>query len=135
MEIDREALSDGAGAQAEYGEVWLDRDGDAVFITRGRVVMVGGGGDGDYRLVSRVDPPTDASADPVNHPAHYIAGGFEVTDIIDAFGLGFELGNVTKYVLRAGRKDPETRTQDLEKAAWYLAREISNAEKGQGNDK
>lgn len=67
-------------------------------------------------------------SDPVNHPAHYqSAKGIEVIDVIEAFGLGFNLGNTTKYVLRAGNKGD--RLEDLKKAAWYLAREIASAEK------
>jgi hypothetical protein len=62
-------------------------------------------------------------SDPINHPAHYTHGPVEVIDVIEGFGLGFCLGNVIKYVLRANHKgDPIT---DLEKAAWYLGREIA----------
>ncbi len=62
------------------------------------------------------------SPDLVNQPPHYKSGGMEVIDVIEAFGLGFRLGNVTKYVLRAERKGAPLR--DLEKARWYLDREI-----------
>ena len=67
-------------------------------------------------------------SDPVNHPAHYqTPGGMEVIDVIEEFNLGFHLGNTVKYILRAGRKgDPGNRLQDLEKAMWYLSREIDN---------
>ena len=61
-------------------------------------------------------------SDPVHNPSHYKSGGIEVIDVIEAFGLNYRLGNVIKYVLRAGRKDDLL--QDLEKAAWYLDREI-----------
>jgi len=40
--------------------------------------------------------------------------------------LDFNLGNVVKYVSRAGKKDKETKLQDLEKALWYLQRSIDN---------
>lgn len=42
----------------------------------------------------------------VNSPSHYewCAKGMEVIDVIEGFGLGFNLGNVVKYVLRAGKK-------------------------------
>ena len=63
-------------------------------------------------------------SDAVNHPDHYKAGGLEAIDVIEAFDLGFNLGNTTKYVLRAGRKNDAV--EDLEKAAWYLKREIEN---------
>jgi len=65
----------------------------------------------------------------VNHPPHYQANGVEAIDVIDAFGLGFNLGNATKYILRAGRKGPPL--TDLRKAAWYLDREIKRQERGQ----
>jgi transcriptional regulator with XRE-family HTH domain len=62
-------------------------------------------------------------ADPVNHPPHYKSGGIETIDFIEAKDLNYRLGNVVKYVSRAGKKgDP---IQDLEKAAWYLQREIA----------
>jgi len=61
-------------------------------------------------------------ADPVNHPAHYKAGGIETIDFIEAKKLGYNLGNVVKYITRADLKG--NRKQDLEKALWYLKREI-----------
>ena len=62
-------------------------------------------------------------ADLVNHPPHYKAGGIEVIDFIEAKDLNYRLGNVVKYVSRAGKKNSDP-VQDLEKAAWYLKREI-----------
>ena len=62
-------------------------------------------------------------ADLVNHPAHYKAGGIETIDFIEAKDLNYRLGNVVKYVSRAGKKASDP-IQDLEKAAWYLQREI-----------
>ena len=67
--------------------------------------------------------PNSVSADLVNHPPHYKAGGIEVIDFIEAKDLNFRLANVVKYVSRAGKKDSDP-VQDLEKAAWYLKREI-----------
>jgi hypothetical protein len=72
----------------------------------------------------------------VDHPPHY--GGednpYEAIKIIEAWGLGFCLGNAVKYILRAGRKgDPYlTQIQDLEKARWYLDREITNLRRQTG---
>lgn len=64
--------------------------------------------------------------DAVNHPSHY--GGkdnpYEARKVIRAWGLGFNLGNVAKYVARAGKKDPAKLIEDLEKAAFYLQDEI-----------
>ena len=64
------------------------------------------------------DPPES-----VNHPSHYqTKNGLEAIHVIEGFGLGFHLGNAVKYILRAGKKDEYT--QELEKAVWYLEREI-----------
>jgi len=60
--------------------------------------------------------------DPVNQPAHYKAGGIETIDFIEAKKLNYNLGNVVKYVTRSDLKG--NRKQDLEKAMWYLKREI-----------
>ena len=61
--------------------------------------------------------------DPVNHPPHYKSGGIETIDFIEAKDLNYRLGNVVKYVARAGKKATDP-VQDLEKALWYLQREI-----------
>ena len=61
--------------------------------------------------------------DPVNNPAHYTIGGIETIDFIEAKKLGYNLGNVVKYLTRADHKG--NRKQDLEKAKWYLERELS----------
>jgi hypothetical protein len=59
----------------------------------------------------------------VNHPPHYTVNGIEVIDIIDAFKLNFNMGNALKYLLRADRKG--NKEQDINKAIWYLQREIN----------
>ncbi len=66
-------------------------------------------------------------SDDVNQPKHYTFGAIEVIDAIEAWGLGFRLGNVVKYVARCRHKGTEL--QDLQKARWYLDREISWLEK------
>ena len=63
----------------------------------------------------------------VNHPPHYTVGGIEVIDFIEAKQLGYHLGNVVKYIVRAGHKDTDP-LQDLQKARWYLERAIQKAE-------
>lgn len=63
-------------------------------------------------------------ADMVNHPPHYKAGGIETIDFIEAKNLGYNLGNVVKYVSRADLKG--NKLEDLQKAKWYLDRAISN---------
>lgn len=64
--------------------------------------------------------------DPVDHPSHYTYGKIEVIDYIEDKNLDFLLGNVVKYVSRAGHKDDML--QDLKKAAWYLNRKIKQLE-------
>lgn len=65
-------------------------------------------------------------SDNVNHPSHY--GGednpYEAIKVIEAWNLGFCLGNAVKYISRAGKKDKSKEVEDLEKAVWYLQREI-----------
>lgn len=62
-------------------------------------------------------------SDVVNHPRHYAEGRkYEPIDVIEDWELGFNLGNVVKYIARAGRKGDII--QDLEKAEFYLKREI-----------
>ena len=67
----------------------------------------------------------------VFHPKHY--GGeestYEAIKVIEAWDLGFNLGNVVKYISRLGKKDPNKKLEDLEKALWYLQREIDRHEK------
>ena len=71
-------------------------------------------------------PIPEPRPDPVNHPAHYKVGGIETIDFIEAKKLGYNLGNVVKYITRSDHKG--NRLQDLRKAQWYLEREIWNAE-------
>lgn len=73
---------------------------------------------------------TKTHQEAVDHPPHY--GGadnpHEAIKVIEAWGLGFNLGNTVKYISRAGKKGDAL--EDLKKAAWYLDREIKNMEKG-----
>ena len=72
--------------------------------------------------------------DVVNNPAHYTDSKIEVIDYIEDKKLGFCLGNVIKYVSRAGKKhsadksDKEKEIEDLKKARWYLDRRIYELE-------
>lgn len=86
--------------------------------------------------------------DAIDHPTHY--GGadnpYEAIKVIEAWHLGFCLGNAVKYICRAGKKPvhmiaggerpPESQwekdkvgVEDLKKARWYLDREITRLEK------
>ncbi len=69
----------------------------------------------------------DSTSDPINRPSHYTYSAIEPIDAIEAWELGFHLGNVVKYIARAGRKGSEV--QDLKKARWYLDRAIQTLER------
>lgn len=69
-------------------------------------------------------------SDAVNSPSHYTSGGIECIDAIEAAltpeeARGFRKGNAMKYIWRAGKKG--SYIEDLEKASWYLEREIQKA--------
>ena len=68
-----------------------------------------------------ISPP-----DPVNKPPHYTVGGVDFLDYAEAKGLteNAYLFNVVKYVSRAGKKLGADPVQDLQKAEFYLKREI-----------
>jgi hypothetical protein len=67
----------------------------------------------------------EPKSDPVNHPAHYKVGGIETIDFIEAKRLNYNMGNAVKYITRADHKG--SRRQDLEKAIWYLKRELDHS--------
>jgi hypothetical protein len=64
----------------------------------------------------------------VNNPIHYHPGTYEAIKVINAWGLGFSLGNVLKYISRAGRKKGSHELEDLKKAQWYLNSAIQDLE-------
>ena len=63
--------------------------------------------------------------DPVNHPAHYTSKAVECITITE--NMNFCVGNAMKYLWRAGEKGDYV--IDLQKAAWYIAREIARVSK------
>ena len=71
-----------------------------------------------------------SNQDIINKPSHYVEGGIETIDFIEAKELNFNLGNVVKYVSRCGHKKSKGLSndakalQDLQKAKWYIEREI-----------
>ena len=80
--------------------------------------------------IGLLDPPIEDTtpfklADMVNHPLHYNTGSIEVIDFIEDQGLEYHEANAIKYITRAGKKNPDTRVEDLEKAVWYLNRKIA----------
>lgn len=71
-------------------------------------------------------------SDPINHPAHYARSAVEPINAIEAWELGFHLGNAVKYLARAGHKGDAL--EDLKKARWYLDREIERRVKAGASD-
>jgi len=71
-------------------------------------------------------------SDAVEHPAHYggVDNPYEAIKVIEAWGLGFALGNAVKYISRAGKKPGADVVEDLRKAAWYIGHEITRLEGG-----
>ena len=69
--------------------------------------------------------------DVINNPSHYCFGKYEPVKVIQDWGLGFCLGNVIKYIARAGKKDGNSTLQDLKKAKKYLEFEIEKIESEQ----
>lgn len=63
----------------------------------------------------------------IDHPSHYNKGKIEVIDFIEDQQLPFHLGNVVKYIARAGSKGDKL--EDLKKARWYLDRYINEVMK------
>lgn len=61
----------------------------------------------------------------VDHPSHYTSHptGIECIDVVEAFN--FNVGNAIKYLWRAGLKEGTDEIEDLQKALWYVQREIT----------
>lgn len=79
--------------------------------------------------VQRLSDSSPVEKDMVDRPDHYqgSSASMQAIDVIEEFGLNFNLGNVVKYLLRAGKKDPNKKLEDLKKAKWYLEREVDMA--------
>lgn len=79
-------------------------------------------------IVEKVEPEVKTielpkQEDVINHPSHYTRGKIEVIDFIEDQQLPYHLGNVIKYIARAGHKGDKL--EDLKKARWYLDRYIN----------
>jgi hypothetical protein len=78
-------------------------------------------------LCKQYDSAKDVSENPTR-PSHYGGEGhvFEVFNVLEAWGLDkdFYLGNVVKYVARAGKKNKSKEKEDLQKALVYLQKRI-----------
>jgi len=72
----------------------------------------------------------DDLASPIN-PPHYQQGGIQTIDAIEAWQLGYSLGNAVKYISRAGKKDRAKEAEDLRKAIWYIERHVAQLEGGE----
>nr|DAU57216.1 MAG TPA: nucelotide kinase [Caudoviricetes sp.] len=81
--------------------------------------------------IKDISVTTDKKHNPISnvidHPSHYNRGKIEVIDFIEDQGLSFHLGNVIKYIARAGSKGDKL--EDLKKARWYLDRYINEVMK------
>ena len=75
---------------------------------------------------------TEGKNDIIEHPAHYTQG-IECMDYIESHKLNYARGNIIKYVTRAGLKDASKEVEDLEKARWYLDREIELVKKAKND--
>ena len=106
-------------------------------VNRGVVVATG-----DTKLmalknaISNLRERREKEYEIVDHPQHY--GGkqarHEAISVIEEWGLGFHLGNVVKYISRAGKKPNQDKISDLKKARWYLDRYISDLEANNAAD-
>ncbi|NQX75688.1 MAG: DUF3310 domain-containing protein [Epibacterium sp.] len=78
--------------------------------------------DDPHTYIPHTEAQEAEAEDVVNHPSHYTShpSGVECIQVTEHYG--FCIGNAIKYLWRAGLKDDAV--QDLEKAAWYVAREI-----------
>lgn len=96
----------------------------AINITDEVIVLLGGTDNPGQKELS------GAGSD--GQTAHYGSADdpYEAIKVIEAWGLGFHLGNAVKYISRAGKKSGETLLKDLKKAAWYLDRFIKLLERG-----
>ena len=81
-------------------------------------------------LIDVTDRVLNREPDKGPRPEYY--GGkdnvYEVFQVLEAWGLDkdFYLGNVIKYVARAGKKNISTEKEDLEKALVYLQKRIDS---------
>jgi hypothetical protein len=83
-----------------------------------------------YRSLAN-DPKWSAQpSDPVHRPSHYRRGGYELIDVLEAWGLDRDgyIMQAVQYLFRAGLKGT-TKLEDYRKALWYLERRIATLER------
>lgn len=83
------------------------------------------------KVVHDLANENDDKIDVINHPKHYADTKIEVIDYIEDKKINYHLGNVIKYISRAGKKDADKKLEDLKKAQWYLNRYITKFEIGE----
>ena len=124
------------------GEVNSDGDVTGMQMTHdmlefcGKVVTIADTSDHYYKIEEDngvwgwIDEMFEDENEPVtnliNNPPHYTQGKYEVIDVIEDWELNYRLGNAVKYIARCEHKG--NKKQDLEKAIWYLRREIDKSE-------
>lgn len=109
-----DAISFAHTGKVNHAHLWHEQDGRCT------------GADSEWRVFDIIVPPSA-----VDNPPHYTTGSIEVIDFIEDKQLGFHLGNVVKYVVRADHKGKPV--EDLKKAAWYLNREIERRVRPDGS--
>lgn len=77
---------------------------------------------GSLRSTKELSAWNDKEYDLINHPPHYTHGGIEAIDVIEAWELGYDLGNALKYIARHAYKGKPL--EDMRKCRWYLNRYI-----------
>ena len=68
----------------------------------------------------KLDTPESSSINPIHYKSH--PSGIECIQITEH--MGFNLGNCLKYIWRADLKHDDGGAEDLNKARWYIEREI-----------
>ena len=105
------------------------------------VLSNGTASDADVIVYPLKLPEIEGARLTIDHPSHYQSeSGLEVIDVIEKLNVGersptsgFNLGNCLKYILRAGRKG--SYLEDLQKAQWYLNREVQKAKEREAHGK
>lgn len=68
------------------------------------------------------------TSEAVNHPDYY-NHGIEVIDFVESHNLNFNRGSAIKYLVRAGLKCKDKEDEDIEKARWFVDRELERVRK------
>lgn len=116
----------------EIGRVVFDPGSRMVAYPVGQPYAICDKSEYEYEIKSNtiVIKERHMSSDNVSHPSYYANGWSDGAEVIDLTEhLSFCAGNIVKYVCRAGRKDPDKYVEDLEKARWYLDREIARVKR------